>query len=130
MVLFSKRSGQTRCCAVLMEEQQSPIGSEAAVPNHCICLLPVWLPYTYASFGQHKLCNRKSIIISPPLSLSLFLSHLLTVSRAHLPHTYQFSQMKNVKGGPPCSSMPGRRKISPSSSMRHSVQGALSRSHI
>lgn len=57
-----------------MEEQQSHIGREATVPNHFICPLPVWLPYTYASFGQHKLWNRKSIILS-----SLSLAHCVSV---------------------------------------------------
>lgn len=64
-----------------MEEQQSRIGSEATVPNHFICPLPVWLPYTYAGFGQHKLWNRKSIIPSSlthlfTVSLCLFLMHV------------------------------------------------------
>lgn len=53
-----------------MEEQQSHIGSRATVPNHFICPLPVWLPYTFASFGQHGLWNRKSIILSFSLSLA------------------------------------------------------------
>lgn len=50
-----------------MEEQQSHIGSGATVPNLFFCPLPVWLPYTYAGFGQHKLWNRK-IFTPPPLS--------------------------------------------------------------
>lgn len=113
-----------------MEEQQPHIGSEAPVPNHFICPLPVWLPYTYASFGQHKLWNRKSIILS---SLSLTYSLCLCVCLSPscpLPHTYQFAQMKNVKGRPPGYSMPGQRKIFPSSSMRRSVQSVLCPTHI
>lgn len=111
-----------------MEEQQTHFGSKAIVPNHFICPLPVWLPYTYASFGQHKVWNKKSIILSS-------LSDLLTVSlclslSCTLPHTYQFAQMKNVKGRPPGYSMPGQRKIFPSSSMRHSVQSVLCPTHI
>lgn len=110
-----------------MEEQQSHIGSGASVPNHFSCPLPVWLPYTYASFGQHKLWNRKSIILS-----SRPLTHCVSVclSHAHLPHTYQFAQMKNVKGRPPGCSMPGQRKIFPSSSMRRSVRSVLCPAHI
>lgn len=60
-----------------MEEQQSNIGSKALIPNHFICPLPVWLPYTYASFGQHKLWSKKSIILSslsPTWSLSVCVS--------------------------------------------------------
>lgn len=111
-----------------MEEQRSHIGSKAAVPNHFICPLPVWLPYTYASFGQHKLWNKKSIILS---SLSYLLTVPLCLSfSCTLPHTYQFAQMKNVKGRPPGYSMPGQRKIFLSSSMRCSVQSVLCPTHI
>lgn len=115
-----------------MEEQQSDIGSEDLVPNHFICPLPVWLPYTYASFGQHKLWSKKSIILSllsPTWLLCVCVRLSLSLS-CSLPHTNQFSQMKNVKGRPPGYSMPAQRKIFPSSSMRCSVQSMFGPTHI
>ncbi len=125
---FHSSSGQTCYCTVLMEEQQAHIGSEATVPNRFVCPLPVWLPNTYAGFGQHKLWNSKSIILS-----SASLAHCVSVCvclSCTLPHTYQFARMKNVKGRPPGYSMPGQRKIFPSSSMRRSVRSVLCPTHI
>lgn len=107
-----------------MEKRQFHIGSKITVPNRSIRPPPVWLPYTHASFGQHKLWNKKSIILS--------LTHLLTASLClawTLPHTHHV-QMKNVRGRPPGYSTPGQRKISLSSSMRCSVQRVLCPTHI
>lgn len=66
----------------------------------------------------------------PPFFL---LVHVSGVSRrlpCTLPHTYHLIHMKNVRGRPPGCSMPGQRKIFPSSSMRHSVPAALGPTHI
>lgn len=116
-----------------MEEQQLHIGREATVPNHLICPLPAWLPYTYASFGQHYLWNKKRIIVNTHTPLAFFFSlfHRHThTETCTLPHTYQWAQMKNVKDRPPGYSMPGQRKIFPSPSMRCSVLSVLCPTHI
>lgn len=63
----------------------------------------------------------------PSLTCSIFLHVSFSCT---LPHTYHVIQMKNVKGRPPGYSMPGQRKIFPSSSMRHSVQSVLCPTHI
>lgn len=104
-----------------MEEQQSNIGSKALIPNHFICPLPVWLPYTYASFGQHKLWSKKSIILSSPsptwslcvcVCVSLFLSHGFYPTQTNF-HRWKMSRADHL--AIPCLL---RGKSSPSSSMR------------
>lgn len=69
MVLFTHLAGRRTSVLSRTEELQTPTGSGAALPNHFICSLAVWLPYTSAGFGQGRRLKRKSIILSP-LSVS------------------------------------------------------------
>lgn len=119
MVLFTSPVGRHATVLCWMEEQQTHTGSGAPVPNHFVYPLAVWLPHTYAGFGQHRLWKRKSIIFS-----SLSLLPPVCVAFSCTLHTCRFMQMKNVKGRPPGCSTPGQRKIFLSSSTSHSVQRA------
>lgn len=100
MVLFTHLAGRRTLVLSRAEELQTPAGSGAALPNHFICSLAVWLPYTSAGFGQRRRLKRKSIILSL-LSVSFIPPSVCADFPYALPYTFNIMQMKNVKARPP-----------------------------
>lgn len=120
MVLFTHLAGRPASVLSRAEELQTPTGSGAALPNHFISCLAVWLPYTSAGFGQRRRLKRKSIILSP-LSvsfiprLSVLISHTLHPTHSTL-CKWKMSRRDHL--AEPCLV---RGKSPLSASMRHSV---------
>lgn len=120
MVLFTHPAGRRAAAPSWAEELQTPTGSRAALPNHFICSLAVWLPYTSAGFGHRRHLKKEKHHSLPSLCLIHSSSvrvdcypHVCNNVECVLPHTFKPMQMKTVKTRPPGWAMPGQRKIFP-----------------
>lgn len=120
MVLFTHLAGRRASVLSRAEELQTPTGSGAALPNHFICSLAVWLPYTSAGFGQGKLLKRKSIILSP-LSVSFIPRLSVSISPTRYPTHSILCKWKMSRRDHLAEPCMVRGKSPPSASMRHSV---------
>lgn len=120
MVLFTHLAGRRASVLSRAEELQTATGGGAALPNHFICSLAVWLPYTSAGFGQGRRLKRKSIILSP-LSVS-FIPHLsVSISPTRYPTQSTLCKWKMSRRDHLAEPCMVRGKSPLSASMRHSV---------
>lgn len=121
MVLFTHLAGRRAPVWSRAEELQTPTGGGAALPNHFICSLEVWLPYTSAGFGQGRRLKRKSIILSP-LSVSFIPRLSVSISPTRYPTQSTLCKWKMSRRDHLAEPCTVRGKSPLSASMRHSVQ--------
>lgn len=123
---FHHSTGQTCYCTVLVEEQHSHIGSRSSVPK------PLHLSSS-SRVNTHLCWFWTTQTLEKEKYNSLLFSSLtdcFSLFNACYPTHNEFARMKYVKGRPPGYSMPGQRKIFPSSSMSRSVRSVLCPTHI